>query len=55
MMRDDDFAFLVHTRDGRDAIFVSLDDAQAAAELHASDGDGTGCSRDDFLCWEEEQ
>jgi hypothetical protein len=49
-----DGAFLVHAPDGRDAIFVRLDEAQAAAELHAKDGDGTRRSIDDDLCWESD-
>ena len=49
----EDGTFLVHARDGRDAIFVRLEDAKAAAELHASDG-GTGRSKEDDLCWDDD-
>jgi hypothetical protein len=35
------------------AIFVRLEDAKAAAELHASDG-GTSRSNEDDLCWDDD-
>jgi hypothetical protein len=55
VLRCDDYACLVHAPDGREAIFVHLDDAQAAAELHVGDGDGTRRSTDDALRWQEEE
>jgi hypothetical protein len=54
VVRGGDYAVLVHAADDRDAIFIHLDDAQAAAELYMGGDDGARRSTDDALRWQEE-
>ena len=51
-VKDDDTRLLLH-EDGRGAIFLSLEDAQAAALMHA--GDKLGGTVDDGLRWEHDE